>query len=403
MEPKLKVLALSALVAAALGAPAAHLLARQAPAPAAPASPTFETMEHRIRVVHLAEVRNPNGLAFLPNGDLLVSQMNGDIRILRNGKLVPDPVGRVPGVHVVESGPIFTSSGLMEIALHPRFAQNRWVYYSYVKPALGGTMAVGRATFDGSQLRDYTELFAASATGPPGNTNCRLAFAPDGTLYVAVSHHNNDALSQDLNSHGGKVLRLRDDGTPMPGNPFIGQPDKRPEIFTYGHRGIHGLAVHPATGQLWIAEHGDELNIARAGGNYGWPFSGVMGQGGGTPTPPAPRGVEIIGPYISWNPAINLSGLMFYTGDRFPRWKGHIFLGGLREQLVHRLALPNDLTPDPDAPQHTQTRETLFTRIGGMVRNIRQGPDGLLYIATVADPLTAPGSIMRLEPAARSN
>ena len=364
----------------------------------------FDTLEYRIRVVPVAEVRNPYGMAFLPGGDMLVTQMNGDIRMIRGGKMLPQPVGQVPGVHVAEAGPIFTASGLMDIALHPGFAQNRWVYYTFIKPGSGGTMTIGRATFDGSQLRDHTEIFAANAAGPEGgNIITRIAFAPDGTLYFAVSYHNDDKLSQDLNSHGGKVLRLRDDGTPAPGNPFIGQADKRPEILTSGHRGIHGLAVHPQTGQLWIAEHGDELNIAKPGGNYGWPFFGIMGLGGGTPTPPAPRGVQVIGPYVSWNPAINLSGMMFYTGDRFPQWKGNIFLGGLRDQQVHRLALPGNVTPNPDEPLYTQTRETLFTRIGGMVRDIRQGPDGLLYIATIADPLTAPGAIMRIEPVGRLN
>jgi len=364
----------------------------------------FNTVDYRIRVTPIAEgLRNPYGIAFLPGGDILVSQMNGDIRMIRGGRLLPQPVGQVPGVQVEESGPIFTASGLMDIALHPRFAQNRWVYFSYIKPGLGGTMAVGRAIFDGSAFSDYTDIFVANAAGPQGaNIITRIAFAPDTTLYFAVSYHGDDKLAQDLNSHGGKVLRLRDDGTPAPGNPFIGQPDKRPEIFTYGHRGIHGLAVHPETGQVWIAEHGDELNIAKAGSNYGWPFQGIMGMGGGTPTPPAPRGVALVGPYVSWNPAINPSGLAFYTGDRFPRWKSNIFLGGLALQQVHRLALPST-TLNPDEPLFTQTRETLFTQIGGSVRDIRQGPDGLLYFVTVANPLAAPGALFRIEPVVLPN
>jgi len=335
---------------------------------------------------------------------MLVTQMNGDIRLIRGGKLLPQPVGQVPGVQVNESGPINQASGLMDIAIHPRFVQNRWVYYTYVKPDRNGTMTLGRATFDGTALTGFTDILAADATGNVGaNIITRIAFAPDATLYFAVSYHGTDKSSQDLTNHGGKILRLRDDGTPAPGNPYIGQADKRPEILTYGHRGIHGLVVHPDNGQIWIAEHGDELNIAKPGGNYGWPYQGIAGiPGGGTPTPPVPQGVQVIAPYISWNPPINLSGLTFYTGDRFPRWKGNVFIGGLASQQVHRVTVPSGML-NPDQPLYTQTRETLFTQIGGRVRDIRQGPDGLLYIATVSDPLSAPGYIMRIEPIGSRN
>ena len=169
-------------------------------------------------------------------------------------------------------------------------------------------------------------------------------------MYFAVSYHNDDELSQDLNSHGGKVLRLRDDGTPAPGQSVHWPGRQASGDLDLGHRGIHGLAVHPQTGQLWIAEHGDELNIAKPGGNYGWPFFGIMGLGGGTPTPPAPRGVQVIGPYVSWNPAINLSGMTFYTGDRFPQWKGNIFLG--------RSARPAGASARAAGQCHAQPRRT---------------------------------------------
>jgi len=372
------------------------------PPPTPPAVREFNTVDYRIRVTRVAELRNPYGLAFLPGGDMLVTQMNGDIRMFRGGKLEPQPVGQVPGVQVNEAGPIPTASGLMDIAIHPRFAQNHWVYYTYMKPDRNGTMTVGRATLDGSVLKDYTDIFAADATGGLGaNIITRIAFAPDATLYFAVSYHGDDKNSQDLSNHGGKVLRLTDDGKPAPGNPYIGQAGRRPEIFSYGHRGIHGLAVHPESGQVWVAEHGDELNVVKAGGNYGWPFQGIAGvPGGGTPTPPVPMGVQVIAPYVSWNPPINLSGLTFYTGDRFARWKGNIFLGGLAMQQVHRLALPST-TLNPDQPLFTQTRETLFTQIGGPVRDIRQGPDGLLYILVTNNPLTAPGGLYRIEPVGR--
>ena len=168
MERKLKWFPSSAILAPVLAAAVMGPPMQRAAAQAPPAAKTFDTMEYRIRVVPVAEVRNPYGMAFLPGGDMLVTQMNGDIRMIRGGKMLPQPVGQVPGVHVAEAGPIFIASGLMDIALHPRFAQNRWVYYTYIKPGSGGTMTVGRATFDGSQLRDYTEIFAANAAGPEG-------------------------------------------------------------------------------------------------------------------------------------------------------------------------------------------------------------------------------------------
>jgi glucose/arabinose dehydrogenase len=227
-----------------------------------------------------------------------------------------------------------------------------------------------------------------------GNPHTRLAFDREGLLYLAVSHHNQDRYAQDLNSHGGKVLRLRDDGTPASGNPFIGVVDRRPEVFTYGHRALHGIAVHPDTGEVWINEHGDEVNILKAGSNYGWPFVGLMGLGGGNPTPPAPRGLMLTEPYLSWVPALNISGMMFYTADKFPKWKGNLIVGGLASGQVHRVAFRT--TPKSDEAAFTQIREALFTGIGQRVRDVRQGPDGLIYFVAYDDKS---GTVRRIEPA----
>ena len=214
-----------------------------------------------------------------------------------------------------------------------------------------------------------------------------------GFLYVTTGDNHNPPLPQDLSHLGGKVLRVDRNGAAAPGNNTPAGGDAH--IFTYGHRGMHGIAIHPVTGDVWIAEHGDEVNILKAGANYGWPFFGVMGAGGGTPTPPAPRGLQVMDPYISWNPALNISGMMFYTGNRFPKWKGNLLVGGLSTQQVHRVAFTRD-RPDLSAPLFTQIREALLTQIGGRVRDLRQGPDGLIYFVTYDE---RSGSVMRIEPA----
>ena len=357
----------------------------------------FDTLDYPIRVTTIAEgLKLPYSIAILPDRSILVTQMNGQLRLIRNGALAPAPIGSIPGAYVREqSGP--GGAGLMDIALHPRFAENRWVYLTYNKETADGpTMALARGTFDGAQLTDVKDLFVAdAAVKQDGNLTARIAFAKDGLLYMTVSFRNQDAFSQNLNNHGGKVLRLRDDGTAAPGNPFADKPGHRPEIFSYGHRGIHGIAVHPETGDVWIAEHGDEVNILKAGANYGWPFFGIMGAGGGTPTPPAPRGLQVMGPYLSWNPVLNLSGLTFYTGNRFPKWKGNIFLGGNSTQQIHRVGFGKS-TPTLDAPLFTQVREALFTGIGQGVRDVREGPDGLIYFTAYDDNT---GSVRRIEPA----
>jgi glucose/arabinose dehydrogenase len=354
-------------------------------------------MDYKIRVVTVVDgLSLPYSLAFLPDGTALVTQLDGRIRIIRNGALSPAAIGPLPGIHVnAVPGP--PAEGMMDIAPHPRFAENRLVYLTYAKPVEGGhAVALARGTFTGSDLVDLKEIFVSNAVNNQnGNGHTRMAFDRAGLLYLAVSHHNQDPYAQDLNNHGGKVLRLRDDGTPAPGNPFVGRADARPEVFTSGHRAFHGIAVHPETGDIWVNEHGDEVNIVRPGLNYGWPFVGVMGvPGGGIPTPPAPRGLMLTEPYISWNPALNISGMMFYTGDTFPKWKGNLLVGGLATGQVHRVAFRT--TPKPGDVLFTQVREALFTNIGERVRDVRQGPDGSIYLVTYGD---ASGSVMRIEPA----
>jgi glucose/arabinose dehydrogenase len=358
---------------------------------------TFDTMEYRIRVVTVADgLLYPYCLTFLPDGNALVTELSGKVRMIRKGELVSTPVATIPGVYYKESLAV-GATGLMDIALHPRFAENRMVYLTYNKSGeAGATIVLARGTLNGSELVNVKDLLVTDAWAKnDGNLSSRIAFGPDGFLYMTVSFHNDMNFSQDLTKHGGKVLRLLDDGTPAPGNPFAGKEGDRPEIFTYGHRGIHGIAIHPLTGEAWINEHGDEVNILKSGGNYGWPFFGVMGAGGGIPTPPAPRGLQVIDPYISWNPVLNVSGMMFYTGDKFPKWKGNLFIGGLSTEQIHLVAFRTD-RPTLSEPLYTQVREAVLTHIGQRVRDVRQGPDGFIYFITYDDKS---GKVMRIEPA----
>jgi glucose/arabinose dehydrogenase len=351
------------------------------PAAAAnPSAPVFETMEYKIRMVTLVEGLNyPYSFAFLPDGGILLNEMEGKMRLIRDGKLQPEPVAVIPVVHDK------ATKGLLDIALHPKFAENRWVYFTYDKAGEKGvTEALARGTFDGKQLTDVKDIFVANAwVTTMGRQNARIAFAPDGTIFMTASAGGNPNLAraQQLGDHAGKILRLRDDGTVPPDNPFVGQSGKAPEIYTYGHQNIHALTNRPGTNEMWSIEHGDEANILKPGENYGV----------GLPEDkPVPAGVQVTAPHISWaNPDIHPSGILFYTGDKFPNWQGNVFIGGLNKEQVHRVKL---------GPNGAEVKENLFSMIGHWVRDLRQGPDGLIYFTTYDDP-DAPGTLRRIEPA----
>lgn len=345
-----------------------------------PGAPVFDTMEYRIRMVTVVDGLNyPYSFAFLPDGGILLTEMEGKLRLIRDGKLQPEPIPGIPPVVHDKA-----TKGLMDIALHPKFAENHWVYFTYDKAGEKGvTEALGRGTFDGKELTDVKDIFIANAWATSmGRQNSRIIFAPDGTIYMTASAGGNPNLAraQQLTDHAGKVLRLRDDGTVPPDNPFVGQPGRLPEIYTYGHQNIHALTNRPGTNEIWSIEHGDEANILKPGLNYGV----------GLPEDkPVPAGVQVTAPYISWaEPDIHPSGILFYTGDTFPKWKGNVFIGGLNKEQVHRVVL---------APNGAEVRENLFSKIGHWVRDVRQGPDGLIYFTTYDDP-DAPGTLRRIEP-----
>ena len=358
---------------------------------------TVRSREADFKVVTVAEgLDTPWSMAWLPNGDMLLTERPGRLRVIRDGTLDPNPVAGVPTVHAESQG------GLLDVVLHPDFASNQLIYLSYSKtgaqPGLS-TTAVARAHFDGSRLHDLDEIFEAEAWGERnGHYGSRLAFDADGYLFVTVGDRQAPSSgnlsahpAQDLAVHRGSIVRLNDDGSVPPDNPFADNPNVLPEIWSYGHRSPQGLAIDRETGAIWQGEHGpqggDELNLVRSGGNYGWPVIGYgVNYGPGIPIHGTQQHDEMEQPQHFWVPSIATSGLMVYRGDAFPGWQGDIFVGGLAGQQLARL----------DMDGTTVVGEETLLR-GSRVRDVREGPDGYIYVATENRSGVSP--IVRLEPA----
>jgi len=351
---------------------------------------TYHTAEGQdIRVVVFARgLKHPWSIAFLPTGEMLVSERGGQLRVIRNGKLDPQPVAGVPMVQAAGL------SGLGDIALHPQFATNHFVYLSYNKPAGDGKSALGvaRGVWDGKALTQTRDVFVTN----DANSVSRLAFGRDGKLYVSTFGGQGDA-AQNPMSLAGKVLRLNDDGSVPKDNPFVGKPDHKPEIYTRGHRSTLGLAVHPGTGQLWENENGpnggDEINILKPGANYGWP---LVSLGRTYPGPWVSKGFSREGfedPVVYWTPAIAVSGMTFYTGSKLPKWKGDVFVGGLRQGEIPGTGHLERILFNENMEE--LRREQLLTDLRQRIRDVRMGPDELLYLLTDEDD----GAVLRIEPA----
>lgn len=381
--------------AVCLAALATLAYAAQLPAQADPE--VHESARHNFRVVTVADgLVNPWSIAWLPNGDMLVTEREGRLRIVREGRLLPEPVAGVPDVRARGQG------GLLEVCPHPDFATNQLLYLSFAKPnedASLATTAVARGRFDGGRLVDVEEIFVADAWAA-GNAHFagRLAFDPDGYLYLSVGDRGASANlmadhpAQSLEQHQGKILRLHDDGQLPADNPFVGRADAKPEIWSYGQRNPQGLAVHPLTGEVWENEHGprggDEVNLIRSGANYGWPVvsHGINYDGSVYSGETHRQGIE--SPVWAWVPSIATSGMLFYTGDQFPWWRGSLFVGGLVGERLARLTLEGD---------RVVSTEMLLPGAVGRVRDVRQGPDGLIYLA-IDGRRGPPTAIVRLEP-----
>ena len=357
----------------------------------------------RIRVVVVAEgLSYPWGLAFLPDGSLLVTERFGTLRRIRNGALDPNPIAGVPAVYA--EAPL---AGLMDVAVHPEFTDNRFVYLTYSKPIEDGSrVALARGRLEGEALSEVRDLFVSEGTTAGGAA--RLAFAPDGMLYMTVGGAFGGIRShaQDPANHAGKVLRLRDDGTAPDDNPFIGQEGLAPEVFSLGHRNPMGLAIHPETGEPWASEHGvmggDEVNIILPGRNYGWPDVSYSREYFGARVAEQPWQEQFEQPEIVWVPSIAPSGLVFYTGDRFPSWQGDLFAGSL---MIGRVARTGHLERIVFNRQGLELRrEWLLADLRQRIRDVRQGPDGLLYVLTGGaflsnDPDGGGAALLRIEPA----
>jgi glucose/arabinose dehydrogenase len=369
----------------------------QAPRSSPPPPPlpqTFFSGELPIRVVPVARgLSHPWSLAFLPDGAMLVTEREGRLRIIRNGVLDPTPIAGVPRVFARVLG------GLLDVALHPSFAQNRIVYLAYSKAGDNNlsTTALARGRFDGSALTDVKEIFVAN-TWSKSNTNYggRIAFDRAGFLYLTIGERQEQQRAQNSNDHGGKVVRLRDDGSVPPDNPFVGRTGYQPEIYSLGHRSPQGLAMNPATGALWENEHGplggDELNILQAGKNYGWPLVTFGTDYDGTKISDETKRADLEAPFVYWVPSIAISGLTFYTGDRFPQWKGNVFVGAMFAGRTRGTGhLQRIVINEAGRPIN---REPLLTELRQRIRDVRQGPDGLLYLLTDEDD----GMVLRLEP-----
>ena len=358
------------------------------------ASPVVDTVEGKIRVVPVGRgLSHPWSLAFLPDGRMLVTERSGQIRVIRDGILDPQPLAGAPKVHAVRL------SGLMDIALHPNFVQNQLVYLTYtknVKPEpleVATTLARGRLV--GNALVDLKDILTADTWPGNGGSASRITFGRDGMLYMTTGASNGD-FAQDPTSLRGKILRLQDDGKAAPGNPFVGKTGYAPEVFSLGHRNSLGLAFNPATGALWNSEMGpnggDEVNIIQPGKNYGWPNISYGRTYEGPPVSAIPwkEGVEL--PWAYWVPGISPSGLSFYTGERyFPAWKTSVFIGAMRVGQVEGTGHLVRIQFDENGNE--RRRELMLTSLAQRIRDIKQGPDGFLYLLTEEDN----AAILRLE------
>jgi glucose/arabinose dehydrogenase len=344
---------------------------------------------HDFRVVRLVEgLEHPWGLAFLPDGRMLVTERPGRLRVIgRDGKLDPQAISGLPQITVHGQG------GLLDVALHPRFAENNLVYLSYAARGEGGVgTEVARGRLAGSRLEDVLVVFRQQPKGSSGNHfGSRLVFDREGFLYITLGDRGEKERAQKSDDHAGSVIRLHDDGRVPKDNPFVGKSGWKPEKYTLGNRNIQGAALHPRSGLLWTHEHGpqggDEINVIRAGVNYGWPvITYGVNYGFGTKIGEGTHKPGMAQPLHYWVPSIAPSGMAFYTGDRFPRWRGDLFVGALRDQMLVRLKLDGE---------KVIAEERMLKGTLGRIRDVRNGPDGLIYLLT-DDPR---GVLARLEPA----
>ena len=350
-------------------------------------SPTPKPIRGTVTAEPVASgLEHPWALAFLPDGRILVTERPGRLRIVAPSGRVSDPLGGVPKVQAGGQG------GLLDVAIDPKFTENRLVYLSYSEPGEGGAgTAVARGRLGEAELENVQVIYRQQPkVEGNGHFGSRLVFAEDGTLFVTQGDRQGyREQAQDLGSGLGKLVRINPDGSIPDDNPFVGRSGARPEIYSYGHRSMQAAALHPETGRLWTVEHGakggDELNHPEAGKNYGWPvitygrdYSGAkIGEG------TAKEGMEQ--PVYYWDPVIAPSGAVWYTGDRYPGWKGSLFVGSMQPGALVRLTVEDG---------RVTSEERYLAELGDRIRDVQQGPDGLLYVVTDEDE----GRVLRVVP-----
>jgi len=338
------------------------------------------------RTVTVAKVLvHPWGMAFLPGGRMLVSERPGRLRIVSRDGTISKPVSGLPKIAAVGQG------GLLDVALHPDFAKNKLVYFSFAEPGVGvqGT-AVARGRLEGNALKDVEVIFRQKPKLYGGrHFGSRLVFAPDGTLYISMGDRGRMKRAQNRRNHQGTIARVNDDGSIPKDNPFSDTAQVLPEIYTYGNRNVQGMALNPWTGIVWAQEHGprggDEVNILKSGANYGWPVItyGIDYDGSNISNITHKDGMEQ--PVLHWTPSIAPSGMAFYSGDKFPQWKGDLFVGALKDRHLRRIDLDGD---------NVVGQEILLEELKQRIRDVRSGPNGFLYVLTDAPD----GEIIRIEP-----
>jgi glucose/arabinose dehydrogenase len=355
----------------------------------------LETDTLKVRVVPIAHgLDSPWSMTFLPDGNILFTERPGRLRLIRNGKVEVEPVAGAP------EAKFGTHGGLLDVTLHPNFATNNLIYLTYSKSGEKGvTTAVARGRWDGKQLLDTKDVFVADAwTQGSLNVGGRVVFDKDGMMYMSIGDRGptTEPLSQDLSNHNGKIVRLFDDGRVPSDNPFVGRPGAKPEIFSYGHRNPQGMTVNPETGAVWASEHGpmggDEVNILKRGGNYGWPVVSYGRKYTGEIITEQPNREGMESPRFYWVPSIGISGMVFYTGDRFPAWKGQLLITAMSGRMIQRVRLMG---------RGQNERELMLAELRQEIRDVKQGPDGLIYLVTRQDAkhTEKSGMVLRVEPA----
>ena len=345
--------------------------------------------KHSFRIVPLlAGLENPWSIAFLPDGRMLVTERAGRLRLVtQDFKLDPKPIDGLP--EVIANG----QGGLFDVVLHPQHAQNGWIYWAYNAPGTGGWgTALARGKLQGQRMTEVQVLFSMQPkTRSAHHFGGRIVFDAAGMVYLTLGDRGDKDRAQKLNDHAGSVIRLHDDGRVPNDNPFVQRAGALPEKWTLGHRNMQGAAINPQTGELWTHEHGpqggDEVNVIRPGLNYGWPVVTYgVNYGLGTKIGEGQSKPGMVQPLQVWVPSIAPSGMAFVSGSQFPQWQGSMLVGALRGQMLVRLTLEGD---------KVLSEERLFQGRPGRIRDVRMGPDGLVYLLT-DDPQ---GALLRLEPA----